>query len=142
LSLTAYWDVSRWSIGYGTQSFEGETITPEEAERRLQEKVEWLFDRISKKCPECTTNQLASLISFTYNVGLGNLLRSSLFRYTLAGEHEKAAKEFRKWVSAGGEKLEGLKKRREKERRVYLGEGIKVPAGEENEPRGEDTEAL
>lgn len=127
LRLTAYWDVSRWSIGYGTKSFEGETITLEEAERRLNEEIVRLFDAISKKCTECTTNHLASLISFAYNVGLGGLFRSSLFRYTLAGEHERAAGEFEKWVNAGGEKLEGLKKRREKERRVYLGQAIEIP---------------
>jgi len=38
-SATAYYDVSRWSVGYGTVGYEGEVVTEEEAAKRLQEVV-------------------------------------------------------------------------------------------------------
>ena len=69
----AYWDVSRYSIGYGTSSFKGEEITPEEAEERLKEELikaeKALVDYFGEKYTSLNDSQKAALLDFRYNVG-------------------------------------------------------------------------
>jgi len=67
-----------------------------------------------------TDNQYAALISFTFNVGIGNLSVSTLLKRLNAGDYLTAANEFRKWNKAGGVVLNGLTKRREAERLLFL----------------------
>jgi lysozyme len=59
-------------------------------------------------------------LSFAFNVGLGNLQRSSLRMKFNRGELEEAAEQFMKWTKAGGRVLPGLVKRRQDERQLYL----------------------
>lgn len=66
-----------------------------------------------------TDNQFNALVSFTYNLGAGALQRSTLRRKVNAHEHEDVPQEFKKWVWAGGRKLEGLIKRRNFEAAIY-----------------------
>lgn len=65
-------------------------------------------------------NQRAALVSFTYNVGSGNLCRSSLVRKMNAGDIIGGCNELPLWVYAKGIKLPGLVKRREAERQMCL----------------------
>ena len=81
------------------------------------------FERgVLRLCPAATGRQglFDSLVSFAFNVGLGNLQRSSLRMKTNRGEFEDAADEFLKWTKAGGRVLPGLVKRRNDERALYL----------------------
>jgi lysozyme len=81
------------------------------------------FERgVVRLCPAAVGNQgiFDSLVSFAFNVGLGNLQRSSLRMKTNRGEFEEAADEFLKWTKAGGRVLPGLVKRRNDERALYL----------------------
>ena len=81
------------------------------------------FERgVLRLCPVANGNQgiFDSLCSFAFNVGLGNLQRSSLRMKTNRGEFEEAAEEFMKWTKAGGRVLPGLVKRRQDERVLYL----------------------
>jgi lysozyme len=81
------------------------------------------FERgVVRLCPAAVGNQgiFDSLVSFAFNVGLGNLQRSSLRMKTNRGELEEAADEFLKWTKAGGRVLPGLVKRRNDERALYL----------------------
>ena len=71
---------------------------------------------------DTTPSEKAALVSFAYNVGLANLEESTLLRLHRAGKHSFAAEEFRRWVFSNHERLPGLVKRREDERRLYLGE--------------------
>lgn len=64
--------------------------------------------------------QFDSLVSFAFNVGLGNLQRSGLRMKHNRGEHDEAAEEFLKWTKGGGRVLPGLVKRRLDERALYL----------------------
>ena len=61
-----------------------------------------------------------SLVSFSFNVGLGNLQRSGLRMKTNRGDFDEAADEFLKWTKAAGRVLQGLVKRRKDERSMYL----------------------
>ena len=81
------------------------------------------FERgVLRLCPAASGRQgvFDSLVSFAFNVGLGNLQRSSLRMKTNRGELEDAANEFLKWTKAGGRVLPGLVKRRNDERALYL----------------------
>ena len=81
------------------------------------------FERgVARYCPAALTHQgfFDALVSFAFNVGLGNLQRSGLRMKTNRGEYEEAAEEFMKWTKAGGKVLPGLVKRRNDERALYL----------------------
>ena len=62
----------------------------------------------------------AALISFSYNLGLGNLQSSTLRTKLNRDERIAASNELPKWVRAGGRKLRGLVLRREAERELFL----------------------
>lgn len=64
-------------------------------------------------------NQFDALVSFAYNVGLGNLRRSTLLRRVNEGDVAGAAREFAKWTKAKGVELPGLVKRRAAERALF-----------------------
>ena len=81
------------------------------------------FERgVARLCPAALDHQgiFDSLVSFSFNVGLGNLQRSGLRMKTNRREFEEAAEEFMKWTKAGGRVLPGLVKRRQDERALYL----------------------
>jgi lysozyme len=120
---TAYRDGDRWSIGYGTISHEGEAITREEAHKRITAEVIRLDTAISRRCGECDTHHIIALVSMAYNVGLGGLLGSDVWAWTLEGEHDKAADGMLLWNKFRGKFNRGLYKRRQKEKEIYLGKG-------------------
>ncbi|MGL4733219.1 MAG: lysozyme, partial [Fusobacteriaceae bacterium] len=65
-------------------------------------------------------NQFDALVSFCYNCGSGNLQTSTLLRKLNAGDYPGAAEEFPRWNRAGGKVLNGLIKRREAEKELFL----------------------
>ncbi len=82
------------------------------------------FERgVARLCPSAVDyqGQFDALVSFSFNVGLGNLQRSSLRMKHNRGDFEEAADEFMKWTKAGGRVLPGLVKRRQDERALYVG---------------------
>jgi lysozyme len=81
------------------------------------------FERgVARYCPNVLNSQgrFDSLVSFSFNVGLGNLQRSGLRMKNNRGEFDLAAEEFMKWTKGGGRVLPGLVKRRLDERALYL----------------------
>ena len=67
-------------------------------------------------------SEFDALVSFTYNVGAGALEESTLRRLLNEGNYEGAANEFRKWCKAGGQVLEGLVRRRDREAAYFRSE--------------------
>lgn len=65
-------------------------------------------------------NQYGALVSFTFNLGIGNLRKSTLLRLVNTGVHGGAADEFGKWNRAGGKPMAGLTTRRRAERDLFL----------------------
>jgi lysozyme len=65
-------------------------------------------------------NQFGALVSFTFNLGRGNLAKSTLLRKLNAGDYAGAAAEFHKWNRAGGKVLQGLVARRAAEAELFL----------------------
>lgn len=67
-----------------------------------------------------TQGQFDALVSFTYNLGARSLSTSTLLRKLNAGDYAGAADEFMRWNKAGGKVLNGLTRRREAERALFL----------------------
>jgi len=63
-------------------------------------------------------HQFDSLVSFAFNVGLGNLAKSTLKRRLNAGDYN-VSNEFLKWNKAGGRVLKGLVNRRNAEKKLW-----------------------
>ena len=63
--------------------------------------------------------QYDALVSFCYNVGAGNLQKSTLLKKLNAGDYQGAALEFHKWNRGGGKVLNGLVRRRASEALLF-----------------------
>ena len=129
--LTAYQDsVGVWTIGYGwTQPVDGKpiragmTIKQETAERLLKTGLVSYESDVSRLVKVgLTQGQFDALVSFTYNLGARSLSTSTLLRKLNAGDYAGAADEFLRWNKAGGKVLNGLTRRREAERDLFLGQ--------------------
>ena len=127
--LTAYQDsVGVWTIGYGwTQPVDGKpiragmTIKQETAERLLKTGlVSYESDVARVLKVYLTQGQFDALVSFKYNLGARSLSTSNLLRKLNAGDYAGAADEFLRWNKAGGKVLNGLSRRREAERALFL----------------------
>lgn len=124
--LEAYQDVvGVWTIGYGDTGpsvYRGVTITQEEADRRLQERVTNEFgagvERAVGDAP-MTDNQYGAMVSLAYNIGLGAFRRSSVLRFHRIGDYASAARSFGKWNMASGRVFAGLVRRRKAEAELY-----------------------
>lgn len=71
---------------------------------------------------ETTQNRFDALVSFSFNVGLGNLLSSTLLRKHVAGDYAGAADQFARWNKAAGKVMTGLTRRRAAEAALYRGQ--------------------
>lgn len=69
-----------------------------------------------------TDEQFGAMVSFAFNVGLGNLQSSTLLkRVNRNDDPDEIAREFLKWNKAGGVILRGLTRRRRAEADLFLG---------------------
>jgi lysozyme len=64
-------------------------------------------------------DQFDALVSFTFNLGEGNLKQSTLLKKVNAGDFAGAAKEFPRWNKADGKVLAGLVRRRASEALLF-----------------------
>lgn len=89
---------------------------------KLLEKDLQRFERgVLRYCPAIATQgQFDALVSFSFNVGIGTLQRSTLRQKHNRGDFEGAANEFMKYSKAGGKVLKGLLNRRKDEMKIYL----------------------
>lgn len=112
-----------WTIGYGHSAGDvraGMRITEEKAEELLRRDL-FFVEKFVNGIPKLKTQgQFDALVSFAYNVGVGNLKRSTLLKKIM---HDASTieiqREFMKWVYSGGKKLDGLVKRRRWEAERY-----------------------
>lgn len=111
------------TIGYGhtTGVKEGDTCTPEQAEAWLREdcQVAELTVSANVNVP-LNQNQFDALVSFIFNLGSGNFVKSTLLKKLNTSDYRGAADELDRWVNAGGRKLPGLVKRRAAEKALFL----------------------
>jgi lysozyme len=133
-----------WTIGYGHVLYpeQARLKTPERASYPLKPEHDRVWDAIEidsllekdllrftngvrRYCPAAADNMchLDAMVSFAFNVGLGNLQSSTLRMKYSRGDYQGAAEEFLKWNKAGGKVLNGLVRRREAERALFLSGG-------------------
>lgn len=94
-----------------------------DADELLRADAQVVCDQVvanTAAAPVLSDNQLAALVSFTYNVGIARFKSSTLRSRVLAGNWRAAADEFPKWRLAGGKELPGLVKRRAAERALFV----------------------
>lgn len=127
LELTAYPDPATggdpWTIGYGhtRNAKPGMRIDEEEADVLLRfdlADAEGAVDRLVTV--PLNENQFSALVSFTFNLGAGNLESSTLLKRLNDGEYQAATLEFSKWIYGNGKPMAGLMKRREAERQLFV----------------------
>lgn len=112
-----------WTIGYGTTRGvkPGMVITAEQAEKMLRDDVAKFESGVSSLITAPTTQgQFDAMVSLAYNIGLGNLGKSTLLKKHNARCYTCAADQFRVWNRANGKVMNGLTKRRAAEREVYM----------------------
>ena len=111
-----------WTIGYGhTKGVkEGDAIEQEAAEAFLIEDLEAFEQAVARlvKVP-LTQQQFDALVSFTFNLGAGNLERSTLLEKLNGYQYGKVPEQLMRWVRAGGQVLDGLVKRRAAEAALF-----------------------
>ena len=118
-----------WTIGYGTTVYpNGKRVGPNEMISQAK-AIEYMNYHIDKEVipyiekyvnAPLNNNQYSALVSFVYNVGAGSFRKSSLLKKLNARDYEGAAKEFDKWIKAGGRRLLGLQRRRNDEQALFL----------------------
>lgn len=118
------------TIGYGstmkkdgTKFKLGDTVTKEEAEKLLEWEINNKAIPVDNllKPTIVKQHQFDALVSFTYNVGIGNFKSSTLLKKVKANPEDETIKaEFLKWNKAAGKVLTGLKVRRGKEYDLYI----------------------
>jgi lysozyme len=129
LRLNAYQDVAGvWTIGYGHIKGVGRgmTITQDQAMAFLREDLGQAEAAVDGATSSVATddNQFAAMVSLCFNIGSGNFRTSSVLRLHRAGNPAGAADAFLLWDKAyvNGElqEVEGLKRRRQREKELYL----------------------
>lgn len=113
-----------WTIGYGhTKGVkEGETIDQEAAEAFLIEDLEEFEGYVTEMVEvPLSQSQFDALVSWTFNLGPGNLERSTLLAKLNQGEYTDVPFEIKRWTRAGGVILPGLVKRRNAEAALFDG---------------------
>lgn len=115
------------TIGYGhTRGVRaGQVITEAEAEDMLTEDIKTAERQVSSLGLALGQGELDALVDFTFNLGIGNLKKSTLLRYIKHhGTDLLIVREFMKWTKSGGKVLDGLVKRRKWEAERYVGKEI------------------
>jgi lysozyme len=97
------------------------TISMEEVDGILKRDLASFERGVERYCPvPLTQGQFDALVSFSFNVGLGTLQRSTLRQKVLRGDMAGAAEEFLKYTIGGGKVLKGLVSRRNDEKSLFL----------------------
>lgn len=128
-SLTAYPDPATGgepvTIGYGhcgnvkMDSY----ISQDMANALLLQDLARFEDGVARSIhTDVTSDQFSACVCLAFNIGLGNFTTSTLLKMINADSAPAAADQFLRWNKAAGKVMNGLTKRREAERRLYLGE--------------------
>lgn len=107
--------------GFALKIEDFRTFSMEEVDAILRTDLDRFERGVEKFCPVALTQgQFDALVSFSFNVGLGTLQRSTLRQKILRGDMEGASEELLKYCMAGGKVLKGLLNRRKDEKAVFL----------------------
>lgn len=152
-SATAYLDhianPPKWTIGHGTTQVaghpvhQGMTCTKADADAwsasDMQQTLNYVLMQLDVPVDEW---QCASLVSLTYNIGMGAFRRSSVLAALNEGYYRTAADCFLEYDHAGGKRIPGLTARRKRERAMFLCMMPVLPVAPEQEPEMSEADVL
>ena len=124
--LAAYRDQRGiWTCGWGAT---GPDIsartkwTQEQADARFDKDLEVREKQLTEYLDNAPTtqDQFDALLSLGYNIGMGALKNSTALKKHVVGDYEGAAKAILMWNKTNGQPNNGLTRRREAERKLYL----------------------
>lgn len=101
----------------------GDRFTLEFCNKKFATVLPRYWAMVVRQIPSANTmplNRQKALLSFTFNVGEGNLQKSSVRRYLNAGNIQKGCDALLLYNRANGKVLRGLINRREAERKLCL----------------------
>ena len=102
------------------RSEDNRTFSMEEVDDILRTDLARFERGVEQYCPvQLTQGQFDALVSFSFNVGLGTLQRSTLRSKVNREDFKGASMEFLKYIMAGGKILKGLQNRRNDERALF-----------------------
>jgi lysozyme len=115
-----------WTIGVGhtgPEVHEGLTWDDAQIDAALDADLKHFDTGVTALIGAAPTsqNEFDALVSFAFNLGLGNLGKSTLLASHKAGDKAGAAIEFARWNRAGGKPMPGLTRRRAAEAALYRG---------------------
>jgi len=107
--------------GYALKDADNRAWSQDEVEALLRRDLARFESGVARMCPAAGSHQgrFDALVSFSFNVGLGTLQRSTLRSKFNRGDFAGAAQEFLKFTRGGGKVLKGLVNRRNDELRMY-----------------------
>lgn len=124
----------------------GQTISAERSRTLLRQDVERFEKCVNAAITQpLTQNQFDACVALAFNIGESAFKNSSVARELNRGHFTLAANAFLKWNKAGGKVLNGLTRRREAERKMFL-QGTQcsdaIPAEAQIARRGDKSEAV
>lgn len=124
-----------WTIGYGHTAMAGRPavtagmdISRAEADAILRADVATVAAGVRRhlRAP-LSDSQFSALVSFAFNVGLGNFAASSVLRSVNAGALDRVPARLMLWTKAKGRTLAGLVRRRAAEAAMFAGADSRHP---------------
>jgi len=120
-----------WTIGYGHTAMAGTPavtagmeLTRAEADAILRRDVAAVAEGVRRLLrARLSERQFSALVSFAFNVGLGNLASSSVLKAANGGDLDRVPKRLMLWTKARGRTLPGLVRRRAAEAAMFGGDG-------------------
>lgn len=117
-----------WTIGYGHTSgvSPNSFITIQEADEYLHRDVASIEMQLNKLNLSLRQCQWDAIVSFVFNVGIGNFKASTLLaKIRINPDDNSIIDEFLRWVYANGKVMRGLQKRRLTEMKLYFSDKLK-----------------
>ena len=117
-----------WTIGYGHTSgvSPNSFITIQEADEYLHRDVATIEMQLNKLNLILRQCQWDAIVSFVFNVGIGNFKASTLLaKIRINPDDNSIMDEFLRWVYANGKVMKGLQKRRLAEMKLYFSDKLK-----------------
>ena len=115
------------TIGYGHlitkadgNKYNGVTLSEDEATELLKSDLQIAQNAVYRLVKvKLNQNQFDALVSWTFNLGEGNLQKSTLLKMLNIGDFNDVPDQMKSWNKAGGRVLPGLVRRRNSEANMF-----------------------
>ena len=123
--------IGLWTVGVGHLIGDGKSLPESWNKVFTKEEIDALLIQDLSRFERGITLQLPmplkqceydALCSFTFNLGLGTLQRSTIRQALLRNDKKLAAEKILKYCYAGGKVVKGLQLRRQAEYKMFLGQ--------------------